>query len=86
VSPNPVRSLAEFSFEAGSGGAGAAGAADAIEIFDAQGRFVDRLLSDPERPAGPLAWAPGHALPSGMYFARLTARGEVAVIKFAFVR
>jgi len=80
VSPNPVRARADFRFEA------VPGSFAAIEIFDAQGRFVERLLPDPERSAENLAWTPGHALPAGVYFARLTAREQVAVIKFAFVQ
>ncbi len=79
-SPNPARGASRLEFTLP--GAGRV----ALDIFDAQGRRVRRLL-DEERSAGPHAirWAGdddrGRAAGGGLYFARLTAAGEIAVRK-----
>jgi flagellar hook assembly protein FlgD len=52
-----------------------------LEVFDVTGRLVN-VLVDEHRPAGPgsVAWdgidSDGDAVPSGIYFSRLSAGGR----------
>lgn len=67
------------------------GAHARLEIFDASGRLVVRLL-DGEYPAGwhAAGWngraADERAVPPGIYFARLTAGGKTRDLRFVIVR
>ncbi len=75
VSPNPVRWAAEFAL-AGAG-------PRILEIYDAQGRLVDRLTGS----GGRWVWTPGTAVPAGVYFARLGGDGSApGAIKFLRLR
>lgn len=83
--PNPFNPVTEIRCEVP-----AAGAARLV-VHDLAGRVVRRLL-DGQREAGPfsLAWDgrddAGRQLPSGVYFARLTAQGRDSVLKLVLAK
>jgi hypothetical protein len=83
--PNPFNPSTRLAFELAAPGR------TRLAIYDVRGRWV-RTLSDAAFAAGPhtLAWdgtdARGSSVASGVYFARLTSGGKVAVRRLLLVR
>jgi serine protease len=76
VVPNPVRGAARFE-------AGPWAPFTALRIFDSQGRLVEQLT----RHDGYWEWAPGDAVPAGVYFARPgVPHVESEAVKFLYLR
>jgi hypothetical protein len=75
VVPNPVRSTASFTLDPAAGNW-------ALDIYDAQGRFLEAL-----RPSGvALLWTPPRTVKSGVYFGRVRGAGTAEVVKFLMLR
>lgn len=81
VRPNPFRTQTAFRFEL------ARAERVRVELFDAAGRIVTRLL-DERLPAGPhtVTWEAAPELPSGTYFARVREGGRVEAAKVLRLR
>ena len=83
--PNPAKGSAELVFALPAAGAAS------LRIYDGQGRRVRTLIGG-ERPAGrqSVRWdgrdEAGHAVGSGVYFARLKAAGRSIDVRFAMTR
>jgi len=75
VVPNPVRGIARIE-------GGPTATFSTLNIFDANGRLVDRLTGK----AGRWEWSPGGAVPAGVYFARPESDHPAAVLKFLYLR
>ena len=71
---NPVVGRAEFVLDLAIRPA-------ALEIYDPQGRCVERFT-----PASLIRWVPSSTVASGVYFAALRGTEQSAVVKFVLVR
>jgi hypothetical protein len=84
ASPNPLRVGSRLEFAA------PAGVSVSLRIYDASGRLVRDLFSGTSSGGGRVVWDgrsdAGVPVASGVYFVRLTAGGEVATRKVAFVK
>jgi outer membrane protein assembly factor BamB len=84
ASPNPLRVGSRLEFAA------PAGVSVSLRIYDASGRLVRDLFSGTSSGSGRVVWDgrsdAGVPVASGVYFVRLTAGGEVATRKVAFVK
>ena len=86
AAPNPFNPATAISFSL------PAAARATLTVHDAQGRQVRRLLADAARPAGrqQVIWDgrddAGHALPSGLYLARVTALGRSEAGKLVLLK
>jgi len=86
ASPNPFRSRTTIRYELPEA------SPVRIQMFDLEGRLVDTLLDDPQRPAGrhEIVWggrnASGQEVAPGMYFYRMSTRTGEFTQKVLFVR
>lgn len=74
VTPNPIRSVATFTF--------AGIESPALEIYDPNGRLIELLESTGQSAT----WLPGNGVPPGVYFARLHGAEGARAVKFLVVR
>jgi hypothetical protein len=76
IDPNPITRVASFVLEGGANEA-------VIDIIDAHGRIVDRLVM---RSSRQFTWTPDKEMANGVYFARVQTPHESSVAKFILVR
>ena len=77
--PNPMRNSGMLAFDLPRAGA------VALDLFDARGRLVRRVLADEWRPAGPQSVRLERGtLPAGLYLVRLSSGDTHATAKVVF--
>jgi hypothetical protein len=76
IDPNPITRVASFELEGGANEV-------VIDIIDAHGRIVDRLVM---RSSRQFTWTPDREIANGVYFARVQTPHETSVAKFILVR